>query len=104
MRVYGGGCPTQEDLAADKLIRDYGMDIMAGCETRTDWQFATREEDRFGNLFGNGHPTRGCCTSNTNDGKVKQDQWGGTCITAVGCFSSFMMEVGVDASGLGRWS
>jgi hypothetical protein len=35
---------------------------------------------------------------------MKHDQLGGTCITASGRFSSFVMEVGVNTSGLGRWS
>jgi hypothetical protein len=88
----------------NKLVADYGVDVIAGCETRTDWGFVTNKEDKFCNLFGNGQPTRGCCSSNTNNGKIKQDQWGGTCITAIGRFSSFVTAVGSNASGLGRWS
>jgi hypothetical protein len=87
-----------------KHTADYGVDVIAGCETRTDWRFVTNEEDKFCNLFGNGQPTRGCCSSNTNNRKIKQDQWGGTCITAVRCFSLFVTEVGSNASGLGCWS
>jgi hypothetical protein len=60
------------------------------------------EEDRFGNLFGNGQPTSSVCTSNTNDVKIKRDQWGGTCIMALGQFSSFVTEVEGNALGLGR--
>jgi hypothetical protein len=47
---------------------------------------------------------QGVCDSNTNNGKIKQDQWGGTCITAASCLSSFVTEVGCDTSGLGRWT
>ena len=43
----------------NKLMGDYGVDILAGCETCTDWWFATREEDKFHNLFGQGQWTRG---------------------------------------------
>ncbi len=86
----------------NKLAADYGVDVIARCETRTNWRFVTNEEDKFCNLYGNG--TRRFCSSNTSDGKIKQDQWGGTCITAVGSFLSFVTAVGSNASGLGRWS
>ena len=36
--------------------------------------------------------------------KIKRDQWGGTCITATGWFSSFVKEVGTNSSGLEHWS
>jgi hypothetical protein len=85
-------------------MRDFGGDLLAGCETRTDWRFVTKEEDRFVNLFGDGSPTRGIAASNTNDDKIRRDQWGGTCIAAAGCFSSFVTEVGANTTGLGWWS
>jgi hypothetical protein len=88
----------------NKLISDYSVDLLAGCKTRTDWHFVSSKEDRFCNLFGNGQPTRGVCAFNTNNGIIKWDQWGGTCITATGRFSSFVTEVRFDASGLGRWT
>ena len=80
------------------------MDLLAGCKTRTDWCFVSSIEDRYCNLFGNEQPTRGVCASNTNNGKISRDQWGGTCITAAGHFSSFVTEVRADISGLGRWT
>ena len=90
----------------NKLMQDYGGNLLAGCETRTDWRFVANEEDWFDNLFGDGSPTRGIATSNINDDKICQDQWGGTCITAAGCFSSFVtkVKVGANTTGLGRWS
>jgi hypothetical protein len=88
----------------NKLMADYGANFLAGCETCTDWRFVSDKGDRFCNLFGNGFPSRGVCASNINDGKVKRDQWGGTCISSVGWISSFVTEVGVDTSGLGRSS
>jgi hypothetical protein len=88
----------------NKLMQDYGGDLLAGCETRTDWRFVTNEEDWFDNLFGDGSPTRGIITSNINDDKIRRDQWGGTCITAAGCFSSFVTKVGANTTGLGQWS
>ena len=85
-------------------MRDHGGNLLAGCETRTDWRFITKEEDWFGNLFGDGSTTRGIAASNINDDKIRRDQWGGTCITAAGCFSSFVTEVGANTTELGRWS
>ncbi len=86
----------------NKLVWDYKVDLLVGCKTRTDWPYVVKEEDRFCNLFGNGQPTRGVFAANINDGKIKRDQWGGTCITTIGRFSSFVTAVGTNASGLGR--
>jgi hypothetical protein len=88
----------------NKLMPDYGVNVLAGCKTRTNWRFVNNEEDRFCNLFGNGQPTQGSHAFNTNNHKNKQDQWGGMCITAAGQFSSFVMEVGTNSSRLGRCS
>ncbi len=54
-------------------MRDYGGNLLAGCETRTDWRFVTKEEDwfGFGNLFGDGSLTRGIAASNINDDKIR---------------------------------
>jgi hypothetical protein len=84
-------------------MSDYGVDVLAGCKTKTDWHFVINEEDRFCKLFSNGQPAQGSHASNINDNKIKQDQWGGTCITAARQFSFFLTEVGTDLSGLGHW-
>jgi hypothetical protein len=88
----------------NKLIREYSVDIIAGCETRTDWRYVDKEDCRFGNLFGDGQPIRGSYAHNTNDPKIKRDQWGGTCIAAIGRFASFVTDTGSDTTSLGRWS
>jgi hypothetical protein len=85
----------------NKLIVDYSVDVLAGCKTRTNWQFVTDKDSRFPNLFGNGQPSQGVYAHNTNNIQIKQDQWGGTCITAVGCFSTFVVEEGKDSTELG---
>ncbi len=54
----------------NKLVWDYRVDLLAGCETRTDWRYIVMEEDRCCNLFGNGQPTRGVFAANINDGKI----------------------------------
>jgi hypothetical protein len=88
----------------NKLMADYGVNILAGCNTRTDCQFVESEEDKYCNLFGNGHPTRGVCGYNINNKKMKQDQWCGTCISAFGQLASFVTATGVDSMGLRWWS
>jgi hypothetical protein len=32
----------------NRLVLDYGVNLLAGCETRMDWHFVIKEEDRFG--------------------------------------------------------
>jgi hypothetical protein len=88
----------------NKLMSNYGVDFLAGYETHTDWRFINEEDNKYCNLFGNGLLTRGVCASNINDRKVRHNQWGGTCISAVGQISAFVTEVEVDSTGLGRWS
>ncbi len=84
---------------------DYGIDLLAGCETRcTDWRYVTDEDNKFHNLFGCGQRTQEAVRHNINDEKIKCNQWGGTCVTTVGQLSSFVTETGVDSTGLGRWS
>ncbi len=88
----------------NKLMADYGVDVLASCETQADWQFVKKEEDRFCNLFGKGQPTHGSHASNINDHKIKRDQWGGTCVTASGQFASIVTLTGANTTGLSRWS
>ena len=58
----------------NKLLRNYGGNLLPGCETRTEWRFITKEDDQFGNLFGDGSPTRGIAAYNINDDKIRWDQ------------------------------
>jgi hypothetical protein len=88
----------------NKLMADYGDDVLAGCKTWTDWRFIKKEDNRFHNLFGNGQLTHGSHASNISDHKIKRDQWGDTCITASGRFASFVTLTGANTMSLGRWS
>jgi hypothetical protein len=88
----------------NKLASDYGVDLLSGCKTQTNWWFITSEERKFCNLFGDVQPTRGSCAFNTNNRKIKRDQWGGNCVMAMGCFSSYVTEVGINTAGLGHWA
>jgi hypothetical protein len=58
----------------NKLIVDYSVDVLAGCKTRTNWQFVTDKDSRFFNLFGNGQLSRELYAHNRNNIKIKQDQ------------------------------
>jgi hypothetical protein len=101
--VQGPSC-HKKIRQLNKLIREYGVNVFAGCKTCTDWQFVENKEDRFCNLFGNGQTARGIFVSNTNDRTIRQDQWGGTCITVMGWFLLFVTAVGTNATGLRGWS
>jgi hypothetical protein len=87
----------------NKLMRDYGVNILAGCKTRTDFRFVTEEDNKFCNLFGRGQPTKGIVAQNLKDKKIRREQWGVTCMAAVGRISLFMKGTGTDTTGLGRW-
>ncbi len=87
----------------NKLMSDYGIDILAGCETRTDFRFVTEEDNKFCNLFGRRQPTKGIVAQNLNNEKLRRDQWGGTCMVAVGHISFFVKGTGTNTTGLGRW-
>jgi hypothetical protein len=88
----------------NKLMGDYGIDLLAGCETHTDWGYVTDKDNKFHSIFGRGQQTQGAVGHNINDEEIKCDQWGGTYVTTIGRLSSFVAEAGVDSTGLGRWS
>jgi hypothetical protein len=88
----------------NKLMGDYGVDLLAGCETCIDWRYITDKDDKSHNLFGCGQGTQGAVGHNINDEKIKRNQWGGTCVTTVGRLSAFVTVTGVDSTGLGQWS
>jgi hypothetical protein len=85
----------------NKLMQNYGVNILAGCETRTDWRFVMNKEDKFHNLFCRGQRTWGVAAHNTNDGKIRRDQIGGTCMMMVGHLASSVIESGSNLTGLG---
>jgi hypothetical protein len=88
----------------NKLMSDYGIDILAGCKTRTDFRFVMEEDNKFCNLFRRGQPTKGVVAQNLNNKKIRRDQWEGTCsMVAVGRISLFVKGSGTDTTGLGRW-
>jgi hypothetical protein len=87
----------------NKLMSDYGINILASCKTRTDFRFDMEEDNKFCNLFGRGQLTKGIVAQNLNDEKIRREQWGGTCLVAVGHISLFMKGTGTNTTGLGHW-
>ncbi len=49
---------------------DYGIGLLAGCETHTDWQYVTNEDNKFHNIFGRSQRTCGAAGHNINDEKI----------------------------------
>jgi hypothetical protein len=87
----------------NKLMKDYNVDVMAGWETRVDWRFTKPIANRFDSLFAQGQQRRGVYTHNINE-YVRQDQWGGTCMVAVGRIPTMVKATGMDIMGLGWWA
>ena len=82
-------------------MREYGADILAGCETQADWRFAS-DTQKFGNLFGQAQEKRHVAANNTTE-KVKRDQKGGTAMMTSGRLSGLVLDTGSDETDLGRW-
>jgi hypothetical protein len=55
----GGPLQHRKVQQLNNLMSNYRVNVLVGCEIRTDWHFVTNEEDRFCNLFGNGQQTQG---------------------------------------------
>ena len=87
-----------------QLLREYGADILAGCETQVDWRYATEENDKFHNLFGKGQERKSVIGFNRTGKKMGRAQNGGTAMITFGRLSASVTETGVDDTGLGRFS
>lgn len=74
------------------LIGRLNVDIVAGCECQIDL-----------NLLSPGKSKKGIAAHNKMR-HINRDQMGGTAITRVGRICNIMKEVGLDVTGLGRWS
>ena len=82
-------------------MREYGADILAGCETQADWRFLS-DKQKFENLFGQAQEKRHVAADNTTE-KVKRDQTGGTAMMTFGRLSGLVLDTGADETDLGRW-
>jgi len=85
-----------------RLLKEYDVDLFAGCETQTDWRFA-KDHEKFENLFGQGQERKSVVGFNTSEQKITRRQHGGTAMMALGRLSSQVNEAGADESKLGRW-
>ena len=80
----------------------YNVDCIAGCKTRVTWRFAEGEEQQHSsNLFMPKKQTRRVKGHNVTK-TTYHDQWGGTSMQAIGRFSTYVIESGVDETGLER--
>ena len=82
----------------NKLMKEYNVDVMAGCKTRVDWRFTEPTMNGFDCLFAQDQQRRGVCAHNINE-YVCRDQWGGTCLVSVGWISTMVVATGVDMMG-----
>ena len=86
----------------NKLATEYDADGIAGCESQCDWRFADQDR-QFCELFGKGKKKRTDVGHNVRERTVR-DQKGGTAMMALGRMSGYVLDTGVDDTGLGRWS
>ena len=88
--------------ALDARRKRYKADMIAGCETQTNW-FKVPEHLRFDRLVGMGEDQRFCAAHNVHD--KTRCQPGGTLIATYGRAIGYgHVEVGKDDTGLGRWT
>jgi hypothetical protein len=50
----------------NKLMKEYNVNIMAGCKTRVDWGFTKSTRNGFDSLFAQGQQRWGICAHNVN--------------------------------------
>jgi hypothetical protein len=82
----------------NKLMKEYNVDVTAGCKTRGNWRFTEPTTNGFDSLFAQGQQRRGVCAHNINE-YVHRDQWGGTCLVSVGWISTMIVATGVYMTG-----
>ena len=84
------------------LVKCLNIDIVAGCESQTDWS-KVDNDNQFHSLLAPGRAKKGIASHNTTE-RIHRDQPGGTEITGIGRICDVITEVGSDKTGLGRWS
>ena len=85
------------------MIHRYDVDCVAGCEARCDWRFVEGEDRGYENLSSPENPTRSTKGNNITE-RVNRDQWGGTAKTTIWHFLDYVINMGVDYTGLGHWT
>ena len=84
------------------LIRRLQVDIVAGCESQCNWSMVN-PDNQFLPLLAPGTMTKGISAHNRHE-NIQRNQTGGTAIAGIGRICDVIKEVGLDDSGLGRWS
>ena len=85
------------------LRKKYDVDILAGCETQTNWNIAD-DDKQFENLFGFGEDSKSRAARSSTEPDVKDRcQPGGTAIISFGQTSHYVTSSSADETGLGRW-
>ena len=88
--------------AIDATRKRLRADMLAGCETQTDW-YQVPIDQQFDRLVGLGEDQRHIAAHNVHD--KTRCQPGGTLIAAYGQATGYgRVEVGKDETGLGRWT
>ena len=82
----------------DEHCKRYKADIIAGCESQTNW-YQVPDGLRFEDIVGLGEHTRCKAVHNIHDNTRSQP--GGTVIATFGRTSGYDMEMGKDETGLG---
>ncbi len=88
----------------NQLIKHYGVDTVAGCETQCDWSQVDKEDKKFHNILGGEQRKASVSGYNTTEPDGPRNQMGGTAMMTIGRLSSSVVESGCDHTGLGRWS
>ena len=85
------------------LIKRHSVDIVAGCESGTDWSFVD-ESRQFLNLLTPGTTRKGTTAHNSTTGaRINREQVGGTAIAGIGRICDVITEIGQDPTGLGQY-
>ena len=86
----------------NEMITRYEIDGLGGCETQADWRYELYEQ-RFHEQLAKVKAKKSVVGFNCTERRIVRDQKGGTVMMAVGRFSTFVLDKGVDSTGLGRW-
>ena len=89
----------------NKLVKQYQVDTIAGCEAQCDWGQAPVNW-QFGELIARWKDKRLVAGRNitilvTN---AVRDQRGGASMMTIGQITKHVVDSGVDPTGLGRWT
>ena len=100
LQILTDPCVLQKMRSLDKHHKRLSANMIAGCETQTNW-YQVPTGQRFGELVGLGEHTR-CKAAQKIHNKTRY-QPGGTIIATFGRTSGHNMEMNKDETRLTRW-